>query len=186
MDASCFFISLQILRNTQEDVASYTDFFKRNWADEFLIMYERTRLLKLKKYLDKFPDMSKVILLARTQTAAHADIEKAEAYAKQLKPLPSLEKTSSAEKGPNVGATETYEAKRKSKYLKGFDPANPEKWIPKRERSSYKPKKKDKRAAQIRASQQRALIVIRSQTSQLIQKFLPGSNPTNVSSLLFP
>ena len=125
-------------------------------------------------------------LVRLIQTAAHADIEKAEAYAKQLKPLPSLEKTSSAEKGPNVGATETYEAKRKSKYLKGFDPANPEKWIPKRERSSYKPKKKDKRAAHIRASQQRAVIVIRSQTSQLIQKFLPRSNPTNVSSLLFP
>ncbi|KAH0691245.1 hypothetical protein KY285_000849 [Solanum tuberosum] len=196
----------------------------------------------LGQYADKFPDRSKVILLARAQERAgdsdgadamfdsaikwwsnamtednklntimqeaaafklrhgrkeeaarlyeqlvkshgncsHADIEKAEAYEKQLKPLPglkaidvdSLEKTSGAkqaEKGPNAGATETYEGKskdktkkkrkRKPKYPKGFDPANPgpppdpERWLPKRERSSYRPKRKDKRAAQIRGSQ---------------------------------
>ncbi|XP_049364241.1 uncharacterized protein LOC125828996 [Solanum verrucosum] len=119
-------------------------------------------------------------LVGLIQTAAHADIEKAEAYEKQLKPLlglkaidvDSLEKTSGAkqaEKGPNAGATETYEGKskdkakkkrkRKPKYPKGFDPANPgpppdpERWLPKRERSSYRPKRKDKRAAQIRGSQ---------------------------------
>uniref|UniRef100_A0A3Q7IEL6 Signal recognition particle SRP72 subunit RNA-binding domain-containing protein n=1 Tax=Solanum lycopersicum TaxID=4081 RepID=A0A3Q7IEL6_SOLLC len=145
-----------------------------------------TNLLLLSLSRNKMEILMLCLIPKSSGSQSHADIEKAEAYAKQLKPLPSLEKTSSAEKGPNVGATETYEAKRKSKYLKGFDPANPEKWIPKRERSSYKPKKKDKRAAHIRASQQRAVIVIRSQTSQLIQKFLPGSNPTNVSSLLFP
>ena len=63
-----------------------------------------------------------------------------------------MEKTSGAkqaEKGPNAGAIETYEAKskdkakkkrkRKPKYPKGFDPANsgpppdPERWISKRE-----------------------------------------------------
>ncbi|XP_015058437.1 signal recognition particle subunit SRP72 [Solanum pennellii] len=119
-------------------------------------------------------------LVGLIQTAAHGDIEKAEAYEKQLKPLPglkaldvdSLEKTSGAkhaEKGTNAGATETYEAKskdkakkkrkRKPKYPKGFDPANPgplpdpERWLPKRERSSYRPKRKDKRAAQVRGSQ---------------------------------
>lgn len=119
-------------------------------------------------------------LVGLIQTAAYGDIEKAEAYEKQLKPLPglkaidvdSLEKTSGAkntEKGPNGGATETYEAKskdkakkkrkRKPKYPKGFDPTNPgpppdpERWLPKRERSSYRPKRKDKRAAQIRGSQ---------------------------------
>ncbi|XP_049412844.1 uncharacterized protein LOC125875840 [Solanum stenotomum] len=119
-------------------------------------------------------------LVGLIQTAAHVDIEKAEAYEKQLKPLlglkaidvDSLEKTSGAkqaEKGPNAGATETYEGKskdkvkkkrkRKPKYPKGFDPANPgpppdpERWLPKRERSSYRPKRKDKRAAQIRGSQ---------------------------------
>ncbi|KAH0781357.1 hypothetical protein KY290_000955 [Solanum tuberosum] len=47
----------------------------------------------------------------------------------------------------------------KSHESKGFDPANPgsppdpERWLPKRERSSYRPKRKDKRAAQIRGSQ---------------------------------
>ncbi|TMW86566.1 hypothetical protein EJD97_021210 [Solanum chilense] len=119
-------------------------------------------------------------LVGLIQTAAHGDIEKAEAYEKQLKPLPglkaldvdSLEKTSGAkhaEKGTNAGATETYEVKskdkakkkrkRKPKYPKGFDPANPgplpdpERWLPKRERSSYRPKRKDKRAAQVRGSQ---------------------------------
>ncbi|KAH0767913.1 hypothetical protein KY285_003784 [Solanum tuberosum] len=119
-------------------------------------------------------------LVGLIQTAAHADIEKAEAYEKQLTPLlglkaidvDNLEKTSGAkqaEKGPNAGATETYEGKckdkakkkrkRKPKYPKGFDPANPgpppdpERWLPKRERSSYRPKRKDKRAAQIRGSQ---------------------------------
>ncbi|KAL1172382.1 hypothetical protein V6Z11_A05G344700 [Gossypium hirsutum] len=49
--------------------------------------------------------------------------------------------------------------KRKPRYPKGFDPANPgpppdpERWLPKRERSSYRPKRKDKRAAQVRGSQ---------------------------------
>ena len=99
-------------------------------------------------------------LVGLIQTTPHADIEEAETYEKQLKQLPglkaidvdSLEKTSGAkqaEKGPNAGATETYEAKskdkakkkrkRKPKYPKGFDPANPgpppdpERWISKRE-----------------------------------------------------
>ncbi|KAG8389019.1 hypothetical protein BUALT_Bualt02G0185800 [Buddleja alternifolia] len=119
-------------------------------------------------------------LVGLIQTAAHTDIEKAESYEKQLKPLPglkgidveSLEKTSGAkhvDNGPTVGITEAYEPKnkektkkkrkRKPKYPKGFDPANPgpppdqERWLPKRERSSYRPKRKDKRAAQVRGSQ---------------------------------
>ncbi|KAI3461093.1 hypothetical protein Pfo_017756 [Paulownia fortunei] len=119
-------------------------------------------------------------LVGLIQTAAHTDVEKAESYEKQLKPLPglkgidveSLEKTSGAkhiENGPTVGIAEAYEPKnkekskkkrkRKPKYPKGFDPANPgpppdpERWLPKRERSSYRPKRKDKRAAQIRGSQ---------------------------------
>ncbi|KAK4419545.1 Signal recognition particle subunit SRP72 [Sesamum alatum] len=119
-------------------------------------------------------------LVGLIQTAAHTDIQKAESYEKQLKPLPglkgidveSLEKTSGAkntENTPAVGIPEAYEPKnkektkkkrkRKPKYPKGFDPANPgpppdpERWLPKRERSSYRPKRKDKRAAQIRGSQ---------------------------------
>ncbi|KAH6824370.1 SRP72 RNA-binding domain-containing protein [Perilla frutescens var. hirtella] len=76
-------------------------------------------------------------LVGLIQTAAHTDISKAESYEKQLKPLAGL-------KGIDVD---------------GFDPANPgpapdpERWLPKRERSSYRPKRKDKRAAQIRGSQ---------------------------------
>ncbi|CAM8916084.1 unnamed protein product [Rhodiola kirilowii] len=110
-------------------------------------------------------------------TAAHVNVEKAETYAKKLKPLPglksvdvdSLEKTSGA-KHVDVKITETTEEnkakektkkkrKRKPKYPKGFDPANPgpppdpERWLPKRERSTYRPKRKDKRAAQVRGSQ---------------------------------
>lgn len=115
-------------------------------------------------------------LVGLIQTAAHTDIEKAESYEKQLKPLPglkgidveNLEKTSGA-KHIEIGVSEVYEQKnkektkkkrkRKPKYPKGFDPANPgpgpdpERWLPKRERSSYRPKRKDKRAAQIRGSQ---------------------------------
>lgn len=120
-------------------------------------------------------------LVGLIQTAAYTDVAKAETYEKQLKPLPglksvdvnALEKTSGAkliENGPHLGnniepqETKSKERakkkrKRKPKYPKGFDPANPgpapdpERWLPKRERSSYRPKRKDKRAAQIRGSQ---------------------------------
>ncbi|KAG6713749.1 hypothetical protein I3842_05G169200 [Carya illinoinensis] len=112
---------------------------------------------------------------------AHVDVNKAEAYEKQLTPLPglkgidvdSLEKTSGAkhvEGASHVGVSEALDEgkskakakkkrKRKPRYPKGFDPANPgpppdpERWLPKRERSSYRPKRKDKRAAQVRGSQ---------------------------------
>lgn len=114
-------------------------------------------------------------------TVARMDVNKAELYEKQLKPLPglkgidvdSLEKTSGAkhvEGSFNVGVAEAQEEgknktkakkkrKRKPRYPKGFDPANPgpppdpERWLPRRERSSYRPKRKDKRAAQVRGSQ---------------------------------
>lgn len=121
-------------------------------------------------------------LVGLIQTAAYTNVEKAETYEKQLKPLPglasvdvnALEKTSGAkhiENGVHIGNNieEPHETKnkekakkkrkRKPRYPKGFDPANPgrapdpERWLPKRERSSYRPKKKDKRAAQIRGSQ---------------------------------
>ncbi|XP_042031974.1 signal recognition particle subunit SRP72-like [Salvia splendens] len=119
-------------------------------------------------------------LVGLIQTTAHTDVEKAESYEKQLKPLAGvkgidvdgLEKTSGAkhiENGPIAGTPEAYEQKnkektkkkrkRKPKYPKGFDPANPgpppdpERWLPKRERSSYRPKRKDKRATQVRGSQ---------------------------------
>ncbi|GAB4829315.1 hypothetical protein Ancab_018985 [Ancistrocladus abbreviatus] len=120
-------------------------------------------------------------LVGLVTTAAHVDVEKAEAYEKQLKPLPglkgidvnSLEKTSGSkplENGSHGGTVQMPEdnknkektkkkRKRKPRYPKGFDPANPgpppdpERWLPKRERSSYRPKRKDKRAAHVRGSQ---------------------------------
>ncbi|WOH05189.1 hypothetical protein DCAR_0624603 [Daucus carota subsp. sativus] len=120
-------------------------------------------------------------LVGLIQTAAHVDVEKAEAYEKKLKQMPdlkdidvdSLERTSGAkhaEGGSHMNTATSYEdnnkektkkkkRKRKPKYPKGFDPANPgpppdpERWLPKRERSSFRPKRKDKRIAQIRGSQ---------------------------------
>ncbi|KAG8493085.1 hypothetical protein CXB51_010360 [Gossypium anomalum] len=120
-------------------------------------------------------------LVGLITTVAHANVEKAEAYEKQLKPLPglkgvdgdALEKTSGAKPvdgASRAGLAEAQEdgktkeklkkkRKRKPRYPKGFDPANPgpppdpERWLPRRERSSYRPKRKDKRAAQVRGSQ---------------------------------
>ncbi|CAH8362873.1 unnamed protein product [Eruca vesicaria subsp. sativa] len=118
-------------------------------------------------------------LVGLVTTLARVNIEKAETYEKQLKPLPglksvdvdNLEKTSGAKpvEGAAAAASAMQEEvkkekakrkrKRKPKYPKGFDPANPgpppdpERWLPRRERSSYRPKRKDKRAAQIRGSQ---------------------------------
>ncbi|GMN33284.1 hypothetical protein TIFTF001_041864 [Ficus carica] len=120
-------------------------------------------------------------LVGLVTTVARVDVSKAEAYQQKLKPLPrlkgvdvdSLEKTSGAkhvEGASHDTVTEAHEEgksktkvkkkrKRKPKYPKGFDPANPgpppdpERWLPKRERSSYRPKRKDKRAAQVRGSQ---------------------------------
>ncbi|KAK8934122.1 hypothetical protein KSP39_PZI014310 [Platanthera zijinensis] len=111
------------------------------------------------------------------KAAARTDLAKAELYEKRLAELPglkginveSLEKTSGAthvEGGLTAGKKEKFEEvkakikkrKRKPRYPKGFDPANPgpppdpERWLPKRERSSYRPKRKDKRN-QVRGSQ---------------------------------
>ncbi|KAL5717772.1 hypothetical protein ACHQM5_010738 [Ranunculus cassubicifolius] len=119
-------------------------------------------------------------LVGLVTTAAQVDIEKAENYEKKLNSLPglkkvdvdSLEKTSGAKyvedvRSNNIEAHDESKVKTKSKkkrkrkprYPKGFDPANPgplpdaERWIPRRERSTYRPKRKDKRAAQVRGSQ---------------------------------
>ncbi|PIN17702.1 hypothetical protein CDL12_09633 [Handroanthus impetiginosus] len=68
-----------------------------------------------------------------------------------MKPFPGL-------KGMDVESLEKTSGK-KAKYPKGFDPANagpppdPERWVLKRETSSFRPKRKDKRAAQIKGSQ---------------------------------
>ncbi|XP_077228829.1 SRP72 RNA-binding domain-containing protein [Tasmannia lanceolata] len=121
-------------------------------------------------------------LVGLVTTAANVDVDKAEAYEKKLRALPglrevnieSLEKTSGAkhvEGGHGkLVVEEAYEEgkgktkarkkrKRKPRYPKGFDsvnpgpPPDPERWLPKRERSSFRPKRKDKRAAQVRGSQ---------------------------------
>ncbi|CAN6937403.1 unnamed protein product [Brassica oleracea] len=117
-------------------------------------------------------------LVGLVTTLARVNVEKAETYEKQLKPLPglkavdvdNLEKTSGAKPMEGAAASAMQEEvkskdkakrkrKRKPKYPKGFDLANPgpppdpERWLPRRERSSYRPKRKDKRAAQIRGSQ---------------------------------
>lgn len=144
-------------------------------------------------------------LVGLIQTTAQSDVEKAEAYEKKLKPLPglkavdidSLEKTSGAKDVgtvPNLSVAETYETKskekpkkkrkRKPRYPKGFDPANPgpppdpERWLPKRERSSYRPKRKDKRAAQIRGSQG---AVVKEVSSSSTSKQNPTANPKGAS-----
>ncbi|THU52609.1 hypothetical protein C4D60_Mb10t05760 [Musa balbisiana] len=116
-------------------------------------------------------------LLGLVMTAAHTNLEKAELYEKQLRPLSglkqmnveNLEKTPGAkhvegthtmriEVSEDVKKAKTKKRKRKPRYPKGFDPANPgpppdpERWLPKRERSSYRPKRKDKRS-QVRGSQ---------------------------------
>ncbi|CAE5963305.1 unnamed protein product [Arabidopsis arenosa] len=114
-------------------------------------------------------------LVGLVTTLAQVNVEKAETYEKQLKPLPglkavdvdNLEKTSGAKPIEGTAASSSQEEvkkekakrKRKPKYPKGFDPENPgpppdpERWLPRRDRSSYRPKRKDKRAAQIRGSQ---------------------------------
>ncbi|KAJ3681411.1 hypothetical protein LUZ60_015900 [Juncus effusus] len=117
-------------------------------------------------------------LVGLVKTAAKFDLEKAERYEKQLKPLTglkrvdveSLEKTAGAKQldggssmtkmeiSDEVKKAKAKKRKRKPKYPKGYDPANPgpppdpERWLPKRERSTYRPKRKDKRA-QIRGAQ---------------------------------
>ncbi|CAL0306389.1 unnamed protein product [Lupinus luteus] len=119
-------------------------------------------------------------LVGLVTTVARLDVNKAELYEKKLKTLrglkgidvDSLERTSGVKQvdAPHVAVSETQEEgknkakakkkrKRKPRYPKGFDPAKPgpppdsERWLPKRERSTYRPKRKDKRAAQVRGSQ---------------------------------
>ncbi|ONK71155.1 uncharacterized protein A4U43_C04F5360 [Asparagus officinalis] len=116
-------------------------------------------------------------LVGLVMTAARTDLSKAESYEKKLRALSglkginieALEKTHGAKQveGAHTTKMEVSEEakkgkakkrKRKPKYPKGFDPANPgpppdpERWLPKRERSSYRPRRKDKRG-QVRGSQ---------------------------------
>ncbi|KAI5057233.1 hypothetical protein GOP47_0027248 [Adiantum capillus-veneris] len=120
-------------------------------------------------------------LTGLVSSTAHTDIVKAEEYERQLPPLrgvneidvSALEETGSTV-AVSVGAKRPWMAagdgasdgksrhkkrrKRRPRYPKGFDPANPgpppdpERWLPLKERSTYRPKRKDRRGP-LRGSQ---------------------------------
>ncbi|KAL3684467.1 hypothetical protein R1sor_002489 [Riccia sorocarpa] len=93
----------------------------------------------------------------------HIDVEALERAAPVL---PSMKRGRGQEDGQSKGDEKTDKAvrpkkkrKRKPLYPKNFDPAkpgpppDPERWLPKRERSSYKPKKKRGAGEKIRGAQ---------------------------------
>eukprot|EP00271_Cylindrocystis_brebissonii_P012924 TRINITY_DN32436_c0_g1_i1.p1 TRINITY_DN32436_c0_g1~~TRINITY_DN32436_c0_g1_i1.p1 ORF type:complete len:768 (-),score=204.30 TRINITY_DN32436_c0_g1_i1:277-2580(-) len=129
-------------------------------------------------------DVREEALTGLVSSAAWFDLGLAEKYESQLSPLPggtsmssldvvALERGASAPSfssrmkrplsdQPDTTKEKSLKKKKKRKiiYPKNFDPANPgpppdpERWLPRRERSTYKPRKKDKRAgAQIRGAQ---------------------------------
>ncbi|KAJ0971066.1 hypothetical protein J5N97_019025 [Dioscorea zingiberensis] len=147
-------------------------------------------------------------LVGLVATAARSDLDKAESYAKKLRALSglkginveNLEKTSGAKhvEGAHVGKAEVSKEvkkarakkrKRKPRYPKGFDPANPgpppdpERWLPKRERSTYRPRRKDKRS-QVRGSQG-AVVKEKHEASSSanmnVANSKPGQSASNVS-----
>ncbi|CAO2816797.1 unnamed protein product [Amaranthus hypochondriacus] len=159
--------------------------------DKLIVIMQEAAAFKLKhgrqkEALQLFEELVKKnnnidALVGLVTTAAHVNVEKAEAYEKKLKSLPGLkginvddlEATSGAKPadgGSRIVNIEGHDEnknkdktkkkrKRKPRYPKGFDPANPgpppdpERWLPKRERSTYRPRRKDKRAANVRGSQ---------------------------------
>lgn len=107
------------------------------------------------KQLPPLPGLSSIDIVALEQTAgAHP----ASSTGKHLRATEDAAKSSGGEGDKNKTKLKK-KRKRKPRYPKGFDPANPgpppdpERWIPKRERSTYRPKRKDRRAAQVRGSQ---------------------------------
>lgn len=119
------------------------------------------------------PTVRTEALTGLVSSTAHVDILKAEEYARQLPPLLGLadiDVSALEEMGSTVAPTasgkrpwmpgdtpldvktrQKKRRKRRPRYPKGFDPANPgpppdpERWLPLRERSSYRPKRKDRR-----------------------------------------
>jgi signal recognition particle subunit SRP72 len=169
--ASVFDSAIQWWKNSMTEDNNRLDMFMREAAmfklshgrdEEACLLYEE--LVKSHGSVEA--------LAGLVATSARTNLGKAEQYEKKLKPLPglkginveSLEKTSGAKhvdgaRNMNVDTPveiskkqKTKKRKRKPRYPKGFDPANPgpppdpERWLPKRERSSYRPKRKDKRA----------------------------------------
>ncbi|XP_069145901.1 protein PXR1-like [Solanum lycopersicum] len=146
-----------ILRNTQEAVASYIDFVKRNLADEssFVVAAKVPDIQRKPATTVSLKERAGDTDVVFDSTVAHADIEEGEAYDKQIKPLPDLEKTSGAEKGPNVGATNTNKEKRKPKYPKVFDPTNPKSEKNEKEKKAKKEKEKEKKAKEKKAKEEK-------------------------------
>ncbi|CAN6996127.1 unnamed protein product [Brassica oleracea var. botrytis] len=119
-------------------------------------------------------------LVGLVTTLARVDVEKAESYEKQLKPLPglkavdvdNLEKTSGAKPmegkthGRHCGYAGRIEEKRQGKEDKEEET----------KRSSYRPKRKDKRAAQILGSQGAV-------TKQDKQEAAPATSKSNQSAI---
>ena len=124
--------------------------------------------------------------------------DKAESYARQLKPLSGLKEVdvNSLEKDtPSAGkktveedlsakkSKKTKKRKRKVRYPKGFDAENPgpkpdpERWLPRRERSSYRPKKRDKRHF-IRGAQGAVAPAVKDQQ---VSAVAPKTEPTKTS-----
>lgn len=124
-------------------------------------------------------------LIGLVRSTVHTDLAKAEEFECQLPSLPGLSRVDvtalermGSEVAPTVGGKRPWIAddapiegsservkkgrkrrKKKPRYPKGFDPANPgpppdpERWLPRKERSTYRPKRKDRRGIQVRGAQ---------------------------------
>lgn len=107
------------------------------------------------KQLPPLPGLSSVDIVALEQTAG---VHPATSIGKHPRGAEYAAKSSGGQDDKNKTKLKK-KRKRKPRYPKSFDPANPgpppdpERWIPKKERSTYRPKRKDKRAAQVRGSQ---------------------------------
>ncbi|CAI5960290.1 unnamed protein product [Closterium sp. NIES-65] len=107
-------------------------------------------------------DVSSLLQRPGPSTFSHSAAAAARAA---KRPAPDDE---SAAASAAAAASERARAKKKRKRKvilpKGFDPANPgpppdpERWLPKRERSSFRPKKKDKRKVDVRGAQGAAVV----------------------------
>ncbi|RXH72231.1 hypothetical protein DVH24_033769 [Malus domestica] len=156
-------VQLAYVQQKQEAVEAYTDIIKQDMADEVSLSVAVNNLIALRgprdvsdglKKLDRLKDKEKQNFhLAPGLENKLSPKQKESIYVNRVLLLLHANKMDQSK------AKAKRKRKRKPKYPKGFDPANPgpppdpERWLPKRERSSYRPKRKDKRAAQVRGSQ---------------------------------
>ncbi|CAN6550883.1 unnamed protein product [Malus baccata var. baccata] len=162
----------QLLGQKQEAVEAYTDIIKQDMADEVSLGVAVNNLIALRgprdvsdglKKLDRLKDKDKQNFhLTPGLDNKLSPKQKESIYVNRVLLLLHANKMDQITETYDEGKTKAKakrKRKRKPKYPKGFDPANPgpppdpERWLPKRERSSYRPKRKDKRAAQVRGSQ---------------------------------